>query len=60
MLSLFLMLKSSRIKFLEHKMELFCFLYLTEEIEVVVNLIEDDVWEAKDERTGALNDGVEG
>ena len=47
-------------EFLEHKTELFCFLSLTEGIEVVANKIEDDVWEAKDERKGALNDGVEG
>ena len=44
-------------EFSEHKTELVCFLSLTEGIEVVVNLIEDDVSEAKDEITGALNDG---
>ena len=35
----------------------FQLLSLTEGTEVVVNSIEDDVWESKDERTGALNDG---
>ena len=36
-----------------------CFLSLTEGTEVVVNSIEDDVWEAKYEITGSFNDGVE-
>ena len=40
-------------------MELFCVFSLTEVTEVVVNSIEDDVWEAKDDITGALNDKVE-
>ena len=30
--------------------------YLTEGTEVVVNLIEDDVWETIDESTSDLND----
>ena len=34
-------------------------LSLTEGTEVVVNSIEDDVWESKDERPGILNDEVE-
>ena len=58
MLSLFLMLKSLWVEFSEHKMESFCFLSLTEGTEAVVNLIEDDVWEAKDSRTGSLNEWV--
>ena len=31
-----------------------CFLSLTEGTEVVVKLLDDDVWEAKDERKCAL------
>ena len=46
-------------EFLEPKTELFLFLYLTEGTEVVVNYIEDGVWEAKYEQTGAFNDRVE-
>ena len=46
-------------EFLEAKTEFFFFLSLIEGIEVVVNSIEDGVWEAKDEITGALNDKVE-
>ena len=46
-------------QFLEHKTELVWFLSLTERTEVVINSIDDDVWEAKDERTGALVDGVD-
>ena len=41
-----------------HKTELFWFLSLTEGIDVVVDSIFDDVWEAEDELTGALSDGV--
>ena len=59
MSSLFVMLKSFWMEFLEAKTEFFFFLSLTEGIEVVVNSIEDGVWEAKDEITGALNDKVE-
>ena len=43
-------------EFLETKTELFCFLYLTEDTQAVVNLIEDDVWEDKYEQTVALNE----
>ena len=39
-------------EFWEHKTELSW-------TDVVVNLIDDDVWEAEDELTGAFNDGVE-
>ena len=46
-------------EFLEPKTELFFFLSLTESTDVVVNLIENDVWEAKDEQICALNDKVE-
>ena len=42
-----------------YKTELFLFLSLTEGTYIVVNLMDDDVWEAEDEITGALNDGVE-
>ena len=41
-------------EFLEHKTELVCFLSITEGTEVIFNSIDDDVWEAKDEITGAL------
>ena len=34
------------------------FLSLTEGTEVIVNSIDDDVWEAKYKRTGALIDGL--
>ena len=46
-------------EFMEHKTELFWFLSLTEGTEVVANFVEDDVWEAKYEITGALNYGVD-
>ena len=59
MLSLFVMLKSFWMVFLDHKMELFCVFSLTEGTEVVANSIEDGVWEDKYERTCALNDGFE-
>ena len=59
MSSLFVMIKSFWVEFWENRTELVCFLSLTEVTEVVVNPIYDDVWEAKDERTGALIDGVE-
>ena len=45
--------------FWEHKTELVCSLSITEETEVIVNLIEDYVWENKYEKTGFLIDGVE-
>ena len=57
--SLFVMLKSFWMEFLEHKTELVCFLVLTEGTEVVVNSIEDVDWEAKYERTCDFIDGVE-
>ena len=53
------MLKSFWTGFSEHKTEFFWFLSLTEGTEVVVDLIEDDVWEAKDEQTGALYEKIE-
>ena len=46
-------------EFWEHKTELFWFLSLTEGIEVVGDSINDYVWEAQDDQTGALNDEVE-
>ena len=50
------MLTSFWIEFLEHKIKLFCFLCITEVTDVVVNSIDDDVWEANNELTGAFND----
>ena len=46
-------------EFWEHKTELFCFLYLIEGMEVVINLMDDDVWEAEYEQIWALNENVE-
>ena len=46
--------------FWKHKTELFCSFSLIEVIDIVVNSIYDDVWEAEYERTGALNDVVDG
>ena len=45
--------------FWEYKTELVCFLSITEETEVIVNWIDDDVWEAEDERTGFFIDWFE-
>ena len=45
--------------FSEHKTQLVCLLYITEGTEVIVDSIYGDFWEAKDEITGALIDGVE-
>ena len=45
--------------FLEHKPELFWFLSPTEETDVVVNSVSDDVWGTEDEQTGALKNGFE-
>ena len=59
MLSLFVILTSLWMKILEHKTELFCFLSLAERIDDVVNFIDGDVWEAKYEQTGALNNKAE-
>ena len=42
-------------EFWEQKIKLFCFLSLTEGTDVLVKSIEDDVWEAADEETCALN-----
>ena len=44
---------------MEHKTEQFWFLSLTEGTDVVVNSIDDSVWEAEYEQTGDLNDIVE-
>ena len=41
-------------EFLEHKTELVCFLSITDETKVIYNPMDDDVWEDKDERTGAF------
>ena len=38
---------------------IFCFFSLTEGTYVVVNSIDDDVWEAEDERASAFNCRVE-
>ena len=45
-------------EFLEHKIELVCFLYITEETEVIVNSIYGDILEAKYERTNEFIDVV--
>ena len=45
--------------FWEHETELFLFLSLTEGTNVVVNLMDNDIWEAEDERKCALNDEVD-
>ena len=44
MSSLFVMLTSFWMEVLEHKTELFCFLSLTERIDVVINSMDDDFW----------------
>ena len=59
MSSIFVMLKSFWMECLEHKTELVCFLFITQETWVVVNSIDDDSDEAEYERTGALIYGVE-
>ena len=59
MSSLFEMLESFWMEFLEHKAELVCFLSLTEGTEVIVDSINDDVWEDKDKIADALIDLVE-
>ena len=46
-------------EFSEHKTELLCFLSLTRGTQVAVKSIDDDVWESKDEITGALIDRVD-
>ena len=46
-------------EFWEHKTQLFWFLSPTEETDVVVNSIDDDVWGTEDEQTVALNYGFE-
>ena len=35
------------------------FFSITDGTEVIINSINDDVWDAEDERTGAFIDGVE-
>ena len=59
MLSSFVMITSFWMVFWEDITELFCFLSLTEGIDVCVNLIDDDVREAKYELTSAFSDEVE-
>ena len=46
-------------EFLEHRTELVCFLSIKEGTEVIVNSIDDYVWESKDKIKGALIDRVE-
>ena len=41
------------------KNDFFCFLSLAEGTEIVVNLIDIDVWEGKYEHRGAFSDEVE-
>ena len=45
--------------FCEHKTELVCFLSIIEQTEVIVNSIDDGVWQAEDEKTGSLIDRVD-
>ena len=59
MSSLFVMLTSFWMEFLEYRTDLFCCLSLTEGTDVVINLIDDNVWEDEDELTGVLNEKVE-
>ena len=46
-------------EFLSHKTELVCSLSITEDTEVIVNSIDDDVRQSEYERPGALIDRVE-
>ena len=57
--SLYMILTSLWMEFWEHKTESLCFLSLTEGTDIVVNSIDDDVWEAEDEQRGAKNYEVE-
>ena len=45
--------------FLEYKIELVCFVSITEDTEIIVDSIDDDVEEDEFGRTGTLIDGVE-
>ena len=45
--------------FWEHKTESVCSFSIIEETQVIVNSIEDDVWEAEYEKTDSLIDGVD-
>ena len=58
-MSLFLMLTSFWMLFLEYITWLFWFLSVTEGIDVVVHSIAGDVWGYEDELTGALSDEVD-
>ena len=58
MLSLFVIFTSLCMEFLEPRTENFCCLSPTEGTEIVIILIDDDVWEAKDKQTCALNEKV--
>ena len=44
--------------FWEYKTELFWFFSATEGTDVVVNLMDDDVWGYEDELTGVLSENV--
>ena len=59
MLSLFVMVASFWMVFLEYKTEFCWFFFVTEGTDVVVNSIADYVWGSKYELTGALSDDVE-
>ena len=59
MSSLFVMVESFWIVFWEHKTEFFWYLSVIEGTDIVVNLIEVDVWYSEDELTGALIGEVE-
>ena len=45
--------------FLEHKTELVYSLLVTEDTKVLVNAVDDDVWEYEYERTGSLIDWID-
>ena len=59
MSSLFVTFKSLYLEFLSHKTELVCSFSITEDTEVIVNSIDDDVRQSEYERPGALIDRVE-
>ena len=48
MSSLCVMFKSFWMVFWEHKIELVCFLSITEETKVLVNTVDDDILESED------------
>ena len=55
----FVVVASFWMVFWEKKIELFWCLSVIEGADVVVNLIEEDIWDSEDELTGALIDEVD-